>query len=278
MAASEQALLELKRARLLSSLGGVGDQPDSQQQQQQQQEQEQEQGAAAGTGGRSAQALAAGDRVVLRYTDGRHYQALVLAPADAEGMVTLRLAAPTRQHHLGQIRLPAVALTALPASAAASPALSELQVGRRVVVLPPCSRTGLWVEAEVVGADAAAQAVTVTTVGERQRHRVALAAVALSAYAADPDAGCGSGSGSGSEGGAVQPRSTRNGRSSSSSEEGSGSDPDAGSSEEGSESSDGEGEGVQFGRVSVALADAAALAVQQAAAGQQVRHDHLYWG
>eukprot|EP00887_Chlorella_sp_A99_P006418 scaffold3.g6418.t1 len=204
--------------------------------------------------------LVHGDHAAFRHTDGRHYLGVVTQAADSQGLVRLRFARPTKPHHQGELALPRAALAAPPDGAAAAPGAERLAPGARVLALPPGG--GLWVGAEVTALYAAAQQADVVTVGDRRALRLPLAALALSAWLPDPHA-----SPDDSGGGGI--RSLRN--------EGS---EDGGTSDEGSDASDGsyssyseesadEGDEPQYGRVSAALAEAAALAEQQAAAAPQ---------
>lgn len=242
LAATEAAVLELKKARLLAHLGSGA---REQQQQWQQAEQEQLTGL-----------------VRWRHIDGRWYLGFASAAADGRGMCAVRFATPTGRHHLGSHLVPAAHLLPLSAEVTATPMASDLPPGRRVVVQPPGGQ--LWAAAEVVVADGERQLADVVLLANHQRMRLPLSSIALSAFAPDPHAAV-----ERDEEDVRQPLS-HNGSSTSESEEGDGSGSDEGSisGSDGEEEGD-NGGGQPYARVSAALADAVTLAEQQAAAGQQ---------
>lgn len=171
---------------------------------------------------------------------------------------------PCRAFQLEPLSLP-LAACVLSAQAAGQPDASSLQPGARVVVLLPGRQ--LWEPAEVAEVDAAGQRVAAITLSDRQRRVLPLSDVALSAYAQDPYGS----DGEGQRGSALDATESQGDGSDGST--GSGSDMDFDSDEDGEgDGEEGEGGGygsAVFGRVSLAMAEAAGLLVQQALAGPQ---------
>ncbi|KAL4458446.1 hypothetical protein ABPG75_013311 [Micractinium tetrahymenae] len=270
IAETESALLGLKRQRLLAELDAMhgGEEGEQQQQQGQQQgwpaEQQGGQQQADDGGTKAGSSLEPGSTCLFRHTDGRWYHGIV--ESGSNGTMQLRFARPTRTFQLELLSLPeAACLPAPPGSL--QPDASLLHPGARVVVQPPGRK--LWEAAEVAEVDAAGLRVAAITLADRQRWVLPLSAVALSGHAPDPH-----GSDSEGERGSAVDAADSEEEEGGSSGGGSGSDTEFGSEEDDREG-DGEGGGggafgsAGFGRVSLAMAEAADLLQQQAAAGPQ---------
>ncbi|KAL4422140.1 hypothetical protein ABPG77_006829 [Micractinium sp. CCAP 211/92] len=266
IAETESTLLDLKRQRLLEELdamhGGASTEQPPQQQQGWPPDHLPVQQQADGGESPAGSSLQPGSTCVFRHTDGRWYYGAV--EGSSNGSLQLRFAFPTRAFQLELLSLPSA--SCLPAALSSlQPDASLLHPGARVVVLLPGRQ--LWEAAEVAEVDVAGQRVVAVALADRQRRVLPLSAVALSAHAPDPH-------GSDSE---AQPAldAAGSGDEGSSGGSGSGSDMDFDSEEDG----DGEGEGEEdggdgyngaaFGRVSLAMAEAAGLLQQQASAGPQ---------
>lgn len=166
-----------------------------------------------------------------------------------------------RAFQLEPLELPAAACQPAPATAL-RPDAAALQPGTRVTVQPQGQK--LWEAAEVTEVDAAGQRVAAVLVGSQRRLVLQLSAVALSPHAHDPHA---SGSDGEHGGGGSDGDGSSDDAGSASEDEGGGSDMEE-SEEEEEERAAGFG-GAAFGRVSMAMADAAELQQAQAAAGPQ---------
>jgi len=187
-----------------------------------------------------------------------------------------------RAYQLEPLSLPAACCHAPPSSSrqqlAPAVATEALHAGARVIVL--FEGRQLWEAAEVAEVDAEGQRAAVVTLADRQRRVLPLSSVALSAHAPDPFS-----DDSGSEGEQLRTGgggSLNRGEEEEDWEEGSngeGSDSGSGASsgsdmeleledEEAEEAGEGFG-GAAFGRVSLAMSEAAELLQQQAEAGPQ---------
>ncbi|KAI3435825.1 hypothetical protein D9Q98_001883 [Chlorella vulgaris] len=260
IASTEDALLGLKRQRLLAELdtlhsGKTGEQ--AQQQQQQQHHPGEDGGANGGGQGGAADLLPPSSTCIFRHTDGRHYLGRVLPGSNASGSgsgtARVRFLHPTRQYQLEPLELPLAALH--PAPGGTPPVdLAQLLPGLKVIIKP---RGSLWVPAEVLDADVAGQQVAAITLADKRRHVLPLTAVVLRAHVPSPH-DCGDSSDEGGSGSSRGCGAFISDGGSSSRDEG----EDSGGSGSDEEQEEGEEEGEEGGSLW-------GMVQQQAAAGAQ---------